>query len=243
MYHKFWEPSERSKSSTWRELAAIDFTLESFAPILESSLVKWFTDSQTAARIIEVGSMKLDLYRNAIKIFQFCAEHIIRLKMQWIPRTENDISRLIDFDDWQITKDFFLSLEELWGPHTVDCFANFYTAKLSRFFSRFWNPGTSGIDIFAQELSSENCLVVPPVSIVARVIHYLSLQKAMATLVVPSWPSSSFWRLLTSKYLWFIKGCFTLNASQTLTLGRNLSSFLGSPRFTSEVVALRFEFL
>ena len=78
MCHKFWEPSERSKSSTWRELAAIDFPLESFAPILESSLVKWFTDSQTAARIIEVGSMKLDLYRNAIKIFQFCAEHIIR---------------------------------------------------------------------------------------------------------------------------------------------------------------------
>ena len=136
-----------------------------------------------------------------------------------------------------------LSLEELWDAHTVDCFADFYIAKLSRFFSRFWSPGASGIDFFAQELSSENCLVVPPVSLVARVIYYLSLQKAMATLVVPSWPSSSFWRLLTSKYLWFIKGCFTLNASQTLTLGRNLSSFLGSPRFTGEVVALRFEFL
>ena len=85
--------------------------------------------------------------------------------------------------------------------------------------------------------------MVPPVSLVARVFHYLSLQKAMATLVVTSWPSSSFWRLLTRKYMWFIKGCFTLNASQTLTLGRNLSSFLGSPRFTGEVVALRFEFL
>ena len=43
--HRLWEPSERSKSSTWRELAAIDFSLESFAPILEGSLVKWFTDS------------------------------------------------------------------------------------------------------------------------------------------------------------------------------------------------------
>ena len=191
--------------------------------------------------------MKLDLHRLAIKIFQFCAEHSIRLEVQWIPRTENEkadyISRLIDFDDWQTTHDLFLSLEELWGPHTVDCFANYYTAKLPRFFSRFWNPGTSGIDFFAQELSSENCLVVPPVSLVARVIHYLSLQKAMATLVVPLWPSSSFWPLLTSKYRLFMKGCFTLNAFRALTLGRNLSSFLGSPRFTGEVVALRFEFL
>ena len=83
-------------------------------------------------------------------------------------------------------------------------------SKLPTFFSRFWNPGASGIDFFAQELSSENCLVVPPVSLVARVIHYLSLQKAMATLVVPLWPSSSFWPLLTSKYRLFMKGCFTL---------------------------------
>ena len=71
-------------------------------------------------------------------------------------------------------------------------------------------------ELTAQELSSENCLVVPPVA--------LSLQKAMATLVhvVPLWPSSSFWPLLTSKYRLFIQGCFTLNASQALTLGRNL---------------------
>ena len=120
--------------------------------------------------------------------------------------------------DWQIAHDLFLILEELWGPHTVDCFANYYTEKLSRFFSRFWNPGASGIDFFAQELSSENCLGVPPIALVARVIHYLSLQKATATLVVPLWPSSSFWPLLTSKYQSFIKGCFTLKASQALTL-------------------------
>ena len=35
MCPKLWEPSECSKSSTWRELAAIDFSLESFAPVLE----------------------------------------------------------------------------------------------------------------------------------------------------------------------------------------------------------------
>ena len=113
MCHKLWEPSECSKSSTWRELAAIDFSLESFAPILKGSLVKWFTDSRTAARIIEVGSMKLDLHRLAVKIFQFCAKHSIRLEVQRIPRTENEkadyISCLIDFDDWQITHDLFLS--------------------------------------------------------------------------------------------------------------------------------------
>ena len=82
------------------------------------------------------------------------------------------------------SRTIFQSLEELWGPHTVDCFGNYYTAKLSRFVSRFWNAGASGIDFFAQELSPENCLLVCPLSLVSRVIHYLKLQKAMATLAV-----------------------------------------------------------
>ena len=117
--HRLWGPSECSKSSSWRELAAIDFSLESFAPVLEDSLIKWFTDSQSAAKVVEVGSMKLDLHRLAVKIFQFCAEHNIRLEVQWIPRTENEkadyISRLIDFDDWQITPEFFSPFRGVMG--------------------------------------------------------------------------------------------------------------------------------
>ena len=142
--HKLWDPSESIRSSTCREFAAIDFSIEFFGPLLEGSLVKWFTDNQAAAKIVEVGSMKLDLHRLAIKIFQSCAKHQIQLDVQWIPRTDNEkadyISRLIDIDDWQITQEFFQLIDNQWGPHTVDCFANFYNAKLDRFFSRFWNP-------------------------------------------------------------------------------------------------------
>ena len=63
---------------------------------------------------------------------------------------------------------------------------------------------------------------------------------------VPSWKYYNRKQCIgeqASKYRSFIKGCLTPNVSQALTLGRNSSSFLGSPRFTGEVVALRFEFL
>ena len=50
--HKLWEVSEGEKSSTWRELSAIDYTLKSFLPIIKGSYLKWFSDSQTAVRII-----------------------------------------------------------------------------------------------------------------------------------------------------------------------------------------------
>ena len=136
--HKMWADWEREKSSTWRELSAIDFSLRSFTDLLKSTHVKWFTDSQAAATIVEVGSMKFDLHMLAINIFTFCLNNQITLDIQWIPREQNTqadyISKLIDPDDWQITEALFDCLETLWRPHTVDCFANYYNHKLSRFF-------------------------------------------------------------------------------------------------------------
>ena len=57
-----------------------------------------------ATKILEVRSIKLDLHRLTIKIFQFCVKHSIRLEVQSIPRTEKEkadyISLLLEFDDW-----------------------------------------------------------------------------------------------------------------------------------------------
>ena len=61
--HKLWDSSEASKSSTWWKLVAIYFAIESFSSVLESSHVKWYTDNQAAAKIVDVGSMKPDLYK------------------------------------------------------------------------------------------------------------------------------------------------------------------------------------
>ena len=72
-------------SSTWRELTAIVFALESFLP-LKGSYIKLFSDSQNGGRIIQVGSMRKDLHVIALNIFQFCVDNGIELEMQWIPR-------------------------------------------------------------------------------------------------------------------------------------------------------------
>ena len=133
--------NERVQSSTWKELSVIEFSLQSFVSMLEGSHVKWFTDSQVAAKIVEVGSMKLGLHKMARRIFDICIRSGIHLEVQWIPRTSNQqadyISRLIDTDDWQITEEFFLFLDGRWGPHSVDCFANYYNHKLPKYFRGF----------------------------------------------------------------------------------------------------------
>ena len=87
--HKMWTQDERGRSSTWRELSEIEFSLMSCLPILRMSHVKWYTDTQATAKIVEVGSMKLELHTLALNIFKICYEHSIHLEMEWVPRDCN----------------------------------------------------------------------------------------------------------------------------------------------------------
>ncbi|CAG2235130.1 unnamed protein product [Mytilus edulis] len=54
--HRQWSVTEATKSSTWREIKAIELTLDSFAKVLEHSSVTFFTDNQNAVSIIKKGS-------------------------------------------------------------------------------------------------------------------------------------------------------------------------------------------
>lgn len=137
----------------------------------------------------------------------------------------------------------FLSLDARWGPHSVDCFANYYNHKLPRFFSRFWNPNTAGVDFFIQPLRGENCWVVPPVSVIPRVLHYMKYQKAVGAIVVSFWPSAHYWPLITNKYHKYVKACSFHVGNQSLMHGRNVNSLLGSKHFKGYVVAVRMEFI
>ena len=130
-----------------------------------------------------------------------------------------------------------MSLEESWGVHLVDCFASYYNNKVSKF-SRFWNPGCSGVDFFVGYLDGENYLVVPPVSLIAKAIHYLHVYRAMATIVVPFWPSSSFWPIISRQFSRFEVDCKRFGAT-ALEEGRNTNSYLGSDRFTGFILAIR----
>ena len=120
--HKQWTEAESQQSSTWRELSAIEFALKSFSPMLNHSYVKWYSDRQVACTIARVGNMRRDLHGIALRIYQLCLEHGVEFEIDWIPRAQlqkaDFLSRLIDIDDWQITRECFDALEKLWGtPH------------------------------------------------------------------------------------------------------------------------------
>ena len=65
--------NERDESSTYLELVAIKFAVDSFTPLLRGAYVKWLTDSQSTAKIAPVGSMKFSLHELAFDIFSTCS--------------------------------------------------------------------------------------------------------------------------------------------------------------------------
>ena len=82
------------------------------------------------------------------------------LEPQWVPKKQNviadELSHIIDYDDWQLDTNVFLRIDELWGPDSVDHFANNINALLPRFNSHYAVPGSEAVDTFAVHWGGEN---------------------------------------------------------------------------------------
>ena len=113
------------------------------------------------------GSNKVHLHKLAMGIFSLSKEHDIAVDMEWIPRSDNEVgdylSKIVDFDDWGVKDSYFQSVNSIWGPFTVDCFANSVNAKIPRFYPLFFQPGYLSVDALAFDWGGENCWLVPPV--------------------------------------------------------------------------------
>ena len=84
---------EKTKSSTWRELEAIRYSLDSVKNLLRNKQVKWHTDNYGSSIIAKSGSNKREL-ELAIEIFNITFKHNSRFdryfmdsqKKLWVSR-------------------------------------------------------------------------------------------------------------------------------------------------------------
>ena len=142
--HGQWSEWEACQNSTWRELKAVLNVLQSIATQLQYERVRWFTDNQNVVRIVLNGSKMSILQNLALEIFQLCVAYNITIEPEWIPKEYNEvadyISKTVDYDDWMLHPAIFAQLDSLWGPHSIDRFANPHNRQVERFNSRFWVP-------------------------------------------------------------------------------------------------------
>ena len=198
--HGHWDPMEAQQSSTWRELRAVRLVLESLLNKLENCTVKWFTDNQNVARIIQVGSKTPLLQKEALLVFSLCVTYNISIEPEWIPRDKNQladyISHIQDWDDWQLNPNVFSLLQIKWGPCTIDWFVSYYNTQLPRFNSHYYNLGVEAVDAFTCDWSSKINWWCPSVFLIPRVLRHAQNCQCAGILVVPHWLSAPFWPLV-----------------------------------------------
>ena len=117
-----------------------------------------------------------------------------------IPRDLNyvtdEISKIADLDDYTLHDELFNYIDTIWGPHSCDRFACHYNAKLQKFNTRYFQPGTDGVNAFTQNWSHDNNWLFPPPYLLIKAINYAKTRKARGTLIVLIWKSAHFWPIL-----------------------------------------------
>jgi len=248
--HGHWNPLEAQQSSTWRELRAVRLVLESLMSKLQNCRVRWFTDNQNVARILQVGSKTHVLQKEALLVFSLCVAHNVAIEPEWTPRSENQladfISHIQDWDDWQLNPNVFNWLNFQWGPCSVDRFASYYNTQLPRFNSRYCNPGSEAIDAFTCDWSGEMNWWCPPIYLVPRMLRHAENCKCKGILVVPHWPSAPFWPLICpsgKSFASFVWDWCDLPLSEHLFLcGRGGLGFFDGSMPNSRILALLLDF-
>ena len=178
-------------------------------------------------------------------ILRICLHHDIRVLPQWIPRELNAIadyySKLRDTDDYSIDDVSFRRIDNLFGPHTFDRFADDKNAKTVNFNSKYLCPGTSGVDAFTEQWRGENNWLCPPVSLITATFRHMRTCHASGTVIVPIWPSSYFWPTLYPdgcRIAGFVKEFLVFDPTWHSNGGN--TAFIGQPNFRS--IALRCHF-
>ena len=220
--------------------------MESLAFFLQGKAVLWKTDNYACSYIVKAGSSKENLQYYAEKILECCRNYRIDLKLEWVPREEimfcDSLSKTPDTDDWETTTELLLTLNKKWGPFTVDRFADNNNKKVTRFNSKFYCPNTENVNAFSVSWMGENNFLVPPVNLIPKVLKHIRESKAEGTLVVPYWPSASFWPLISkdsNTFENFVEGYEVFNSG--LKPGKYEKSFVTCKTFSGKILCLKIK--
>ena len=197
-----WSEEESGRSSTFHELRAIWYVLESYSEDLRGKEVCHRTDNRNA-EIMSVGSRVPDLHREAVMVYKLCRELNILLSVEWVSRNDNntadELSRVDDATDYTLDPKCFRYIDQLWGPHTVDRFASIKTKQLDRYCSRYRNPGCEASNAFTVSWSPDKNWIFPPTLLIPKVLRHMSAGHEYGALIAPQWPSAVWWPLLVDR--------------------------------------------
>ena len=200
---------ERGMGSGHRELQAVIKTLDKHKGNLvkKNTVVYWITDSKNLYQFLKRGSRKPSIQRTVLKIKEWENQLGITVVPIWKPRTTSPLvladlgSKMYQStDEWGIDKNTYDRITRVIGAKaTVDGFATSCNTVARKFYSKYPQVGSAGIDFFAQKLDSKEVYwLCPPVKEVARCIRHVlgKEERVLAYISFPEWKSQNYWPLV-----------------------------------------------
>ncbi|WAR07579.1 hypothetical protein MAR_017537 [Mya arenaria] len=82
------------------------------------------------------------------------------------------MSRIVDYDYYGVSNEFFEYKEELNGPHKVYRIANYSNKKLPCYNSLYWTLNTEAVDTSLVPWGRDNNWLVPPVYLIPKALNF-----------------------------------------------------------------------
>lgn len=200
--HGWWSQDEKHLHINALELRAAFYALKCFATDLHDCEVLLRVDNTTALSYLNrFGSIKYPhLSSLAREIWQWCESKNIVLFSSYIASAENihadRESRRLDADtEWSLSDDTFAIIQNKFGQFDVDLFASMLNRKCVLYASWVPDPDSWVVDAFTISWTELHFYAFPPFILIPRVLRKIVDDKAEGVVVVPNWPSQSWFPL------------------------------------------------
>lgn len=199
-----WTSAISHKHSNYRELLTVLMALKSFAKHVKNKVVQILTDNvTTVAYVNKLGGSTSGLSQIATAIWTECFKLNVNLSAKHLAgRLNIHADRLSRINpnsthEWRLHPAIFKYIDNIWGPHEIDRFANINNAHCVKYNSLYADPNSMGVDALAQnDWDKYNNFVNAPFHLLPKILAKTVHQKASATVIAPVWPAQPWYGTL-----------------------------------------------
>lgn len=206
-----WSPEEAQHDINYLEMLAVSLALKSFSSVVQGKHVKLLVDNTTAVTTINQMGTCHSRVNNQLshQIWLWCIDHSVWLSVAHIPGKQNTEadreSRLPRKEtEWTLQKPIFdAATKKLGVTPNVDLFASRLNFQLKPYVAYQPDPEAHAINAFHISWKGYTFYAFPPFSVIQRVLQKISDEEATGLLVVPHWPTQTWWPYLMNMLIDF----------------------------------------
>ena len=197
-----WYESEAAHHINWKELIAVWLGLKSLLRNASNQTIRLEIDNTTTVAYLnhQGGTHSRRLCTLAIQVLEWAAARHLELEAVHVPgalnHTADYLSRHVEeTGDWMLPYHVFTTIQQTFGPLSVDLFAARHNARLPRYLSWRPDPEAEAVDAFSTPPELwENAYAFPPFSLLTRCLRYIRQHDIRRVIVVaPAWQSQAYY--------------------------------------------------